>query len=324
MPGPGGGSRGGGGGRGGFSGGGSFGGGSRGGFGGGRGYGYGGHHYHHHHFGPRYFGWFGPRRRYYYGGGGGCLSILLAPIVVLVIAATMMFTSFVSLMEGGSVYYNEEKFQDYANEQYMEAFGDSTAYEDNILIVLLVEDEDYDDYNFIAWVGDHVDRDINYMFGAEHTELGRAIRNSAIHSDSYKYSLSSGLAAVVDDMTKHIVARGLESSFICNENHVQVESRLINDSEIAISDSTVNRAIESFAEKTGISLVVVVEDQEEVFGRRMASIDIFFVIIGIGLIVLAIVLVVKGIKARRAQKEKEGDDSTYRPNNNSDNNDFNY
>ena len=319
MAGPGGGSRGGGGGRGGFSGGGSFGGGSRGGFSGG-GRGFGGHHHHHH----GYYGWYGPRRRYYYRGGGGCLSILLAPIVVLVIAAAMIFTSFISLSQGGTVNYDEEAFQDYANAQYMEAFGDSTAYEDNILIVLLVEDEDYYDYNFIAWVGDHIDREINYMFGAEQTELGRAIRNSAIHSNNYKYSLGQGLSAVVDTMTKQVTARGLDSSFTCDEKHIQVESRLVNNSDIAISDATVNESIEKFTNATGISLVIVVEEQEDVFGRRMASEDIFFVIIGIGLIVLAAVLVVKGLKERKKQKEKEGDDSTYRPNNDNNNNDFNY
>ena len=215
MAGPGGGSRGGGGGRGGF-GGGSFGGGSRGGFGGGYRGGFGGHHHH------GYYGWYG-RRRYYYG-GGGYLGILLAPIILLVIAASLIISSFGSLMQGGTVNYNEEVFQDYANAQYIEAFGDSTAYEDNILIVLLVEDEEYYDYNFIAWVGDHIDRDINYMFGNEQTELGRAIRNSAIHSQKYKYSLGQGLSAVIDTMTSRVMAKGLDSSFICNENHIQVES----------------------------------------------------------------------------------------------------
>lgn len=201
----------------------------------------------------------------------------------------------------------------------MAAFGDSTAYEDNILVVLLVEDDDYYDYNFIAWVGDHVNRDINYMFGAEHTELGRAIRNSAIHSNSYKYSLGQGLSAVVDTMKDHIVALESESSFTCDEEHNQVESRLINRTSIAISEATVNKSIETFTEKTGISLVVVVANQEDVFGKSMTSGDIIFVIIGIALIVLAVVLIVNGIKSKKANA---GDDGTYRTNNN--NNDFNY
>ena len=322
MAGPGGGSRGGGGGRG-FGGGGSFGGGSRGGFGGGYHGGFGRPHYHHHHYyRPRgFFGFFGPR---YYYGGGGCLGIILAPIIVLVIAASLIISSLGALMQGGTVNYNEEAFQDYANAQYMEAFGDSTAYEDNILIVLLVEEEEYYDYNFIAWVGDHIDRDINYMFGNEQTELGRAIRNSAIHGNSYKYSLGQGLSAVVDSMTKQVSAKNLDSSFTCNEKHNQVESKLINKSAIAISDATVNASIEKFTEQTGISLVIVVDEQEDVFGRRMASVDILFALIGIGLIVFAGVYAVKGIKESRKNKNK--DDSAYDPNKNTNNsnNDFNY
>ena len=321
MPGPGGGSRGGGGGRG-FGGGGGFGGGSR---GGGRGFGgyHGGYHHHHYYHRPRgFWGFFGPR--YYYGGmGGGCLGVLLAPIIVMVLAATLIISSFGSLLQGGTVNYSEEALQDYANEQYMEAFGESTAYEDNILIVLLVEEENYYDYSYIAWVGDHVDRDINYMFGAEYTELGRAIANSSINSGNYKYALTQGLSAVVDKMATHIKALDLESSFTCNEAHNQAESRLVNNSAISINAKTVDDALKKFTESTGISIVIVVEEAEAVYGRRMASVDIFFSLIGIGLIVLAVVLVVKGVQESKKQKNK--DDSAYNPNNsNNNNNDFNY
>ena len=323
MPGPGGGSRGGGGGRG-FGGGGGFGGGSR---GGGRGFGggyHGGYHHHHYYHRPRgFYGFFGPR--YYYGGvgGGGCLGILLAPIIVLVIAAMLIISSLTSLIQGGTVNYNEEALQDYANEQYMEAFGESTAYEDNILLVLLVEEENYYDYSYIAWVGDHVARNINYMFGAEYTELGRAIASSSINGDNYKYALTQGLSDVVDKMTSHIKALGLESSFTCNEVHNQVESRLVNKSAISINVKSVETSLNAFTEATGISIVIVVEEAEEVYGRRMASADIFFSLIGIGLVVLAVVLVVKGVKESRKQKNK--DDSAYNPNNsNNNNNDFNY
>jgi uncharacterized membrane protein YuzA (DUF378 family) len=86
----------------------------------------------------------------------------------------------------------------------------------------------------------------------------------------------------------------------------------------------VNASLEKFTEATGIPLVVVVEEQEDVFGKRMTSTDIFFVIIGLGLVAFAVVLTVKGLQERKKQKEKEGDDSTYRPNNNSNNNDFNF
>ena len=321
MPGPGGGSRGGGGGRG-FGGGGGFGGGSR---GGGRGFGggyHGGYHHHYYHRPRGFYGFFGPR--YYYGGmGGGCLGILLAPIIVLVLAAMLILSSLTSLLQGGTVNYNEEALQDYANAQYMEAFGESDGYEDNILLVLLVEEENYYEYNYIAWVGDHVDTDINYMFGAEYTELGRAFANSSINSDNYKYAITQGLSAVVGKMSNHVKALGLESSFTCAEKHGQTESRIVNKSAIDINAKTVDTALKSFTEATGISMVIVVEEAEEVYGRRMASVDIFFSLIGIGLIVLAVVLVVKGIKEGKKQKNK--DDSTYNANNsNNNNNDFNY
>ena len=167
------------------------------------------------------------------------------------------------MQQEGTYEYDEETLQDYADEQYAAEFGNSTAYEDNLLLVFLTA-EDYYDFYYIAWVGDHVVTDINYMFGNEETELGQAL-GSNINETSYKYSLDSDLARVVDAMTQEIAAKGLNTSFECEENHVQVESHLTNKTEIPMTEETVNEALKKFTEMTGIPAVIVVEDIEDVF-----------------------------------------------------------
>ena len=303
MPGPGGGSRGGGGGRGfgGGFGGGSRGGGFGGGFGGG-GRGFGGPHHHHrpYYHGPRYYGGFWGPRRYYGGGGclGGLLGIFLAPIILILFAGILLFSTFSSALNsvttGGEIYYDENAFQTYADAQYAQHFGDFEDYEDALLIVFAVDAETCYDYAYIAWVGDHIDRDINYMFGSNGTKFGNAIASSAINSSSYKFSLDSGIAAVMEDMEEHIVRLGLENNLTCKHKYPDFESHVVNNTELSVTPSTVNSALVSFTEATGIPVVVVIEDAVEILPQNFDYVSVFIAII---FIVIAIVLIVNSISA---------------------------
>lgn len=330
MPGPGGGAHGGGGSRGGGFGGGGFGGGPRGGgFGGPHG-GFGGPHGHRPPpRGPRGYwggGWgWGPRR--YYGGGGclgGLLGMLMLPIILILIVVVVLFSTissaFGTVTRGGDVNYDEEKLQDYADAQYAAEFGNSAAYEDNILIVFGVEKEEYWDYCYIAWVGDHVNTEINNMFGSEQTAFGRAI-TANINNKSYKYSLDSNLAAVIETMQKNVEAKELASSFKCNEAHGQTSSHLTDKTEsMALTAETVNSALEEFTEATGISVVVVVDEIEDIFGKEIAVSDIIIVIVCLVLLGLAVYLIIRTIKNKPKNGEAENDNTD---NGNNSGNDYN-
>ncbi len=298
MAGPGGGSRGGGG----FGGGGNFGGG--GGFGGHRGGGfYGGPPR-----GPRMFGWgwgWGPRRYYGYGGGGGCLGLLMLPIILILAVALMVFSilggAFNAVTEGGVTEYGERQFQDFANKKYNQIYGASTAYEDNILIVFLTTEEG-EQFYYIGWVGDHVETDINHLFGSNTTALGRAMDANIL--SGYYYQLDQGLAGVVRQLESNVLALGKESSFVCTEER-NGESKLYNDSNFQMNDapdSTVNLALTSFTEKTGIPISIVVEDAEDVFETNYTGMITGIVIIA-ALLGLSIYLIVK---ARKNKKNGRG------------------
>lgn len=295
MAGPGGGSRGGG-----------FGGGSRGGFsGGGFGGGFGGGHrpggfYHGFHHG----GFFHRRRRGLY--GGGCLGALMAPVVILLLI--VMFTgmyvvsAFQNFMAGGSVNYDEATMQSYANERYIEVFGDSSAYEDNILLVFLA-DEDYKGYYSIAWVGDNVATEINHLFGGYGTEYSTALLMEI--PNYFEYSISSNLATMVERMTDEVTALGLDGSFRTYTDHSDgvTESQLINRSALVINEEIVEAALADFTEQTEIPIVIVVDSTEAVFGRSLTTSDIVIVALLVGAV---IALVVIGVSAyRRRNKDDE-------------------
>ena len=326
MPGPGGGSHGGGGSRGGGGlGGGRPGGGFGGGPGGfgGRPGGFGGPHGGFggpHGFGgprpprPPHFGFgFGPRwgrgwhRGPYYGGGGGCLGgllgIILVPFIIIVVLLSFVGNS-VSVLFGGNgsgmtlVSYDENTFQTYADTCYAAEFGNSTAYEDNILLVFLTDEECYD-YYYIAWVGDHVETDINYLFGNNQTALGRAI-TANVNQSSYMYSLDSNLAAVVNRMATEIEAKNLDSSYICSEKHIQGTSHLTNKTDLPLTEETVNKALQNFTERTGIPLVIVVDDMTDVFGKPVSiGSGGGIALIGIAVVAVIIVLIVRSKNGKK-------------------------
>lgn len=297
MAGPGGGSRGGG--FGGGSRGPSGGGGSRGGFGGGsRGSGGGGgsHHggfgggprgggFHHgpHHHPPRHH----HHGHYYYGGGhhhgGGLLSTFLAFIIILVII--FCFFKFIVGINSADVQdwfsdfqiedtynedyyddgnYSESLFQEYTNNQYKTIFGESTCYEDNILIVFSTTDNN-DGYYTIAWVGDNINYQISDMFANEQSAFGEAMSTSI--SDYHGYSLGGNLSMVIDKMTDSVTELGLESSFKSSADRTNVaESKVYNYSNCEFTEDTVNASLKNFTDKTGIPICIVVDNETTIFG----------------------------------------------------------
>lgn len=163
------------------------------------------------------------------------------------------------------VQYDEATFQDYANTRYEEEFSESNAYEDNLLIVFLTN-EAADGYYTIAWVGDNICNEINYMFGNEETEFGEAMISS-INDSYYAYSLDSNLASVMEIMTGKVAELNLDTSFKSeNNNDGAVESHVTNYTDFDVTEDTVNAALQKFTEETGIPTVIVIDSMESVFG----------------------------------------------------------
>lgn len=292
MPGPGGGRSGGG-----FhgGGGGGFRGGGGGGFRGGGGF----------HRGGFYGGGFRGYGRPYYGRSGCCsglLGTILATVFLLIMAGIILVnlvgTSFGNLLSGGALRYDEATFQAYADKQYAAEFPSQAEYEDNLLLVFLTND-DANEYYAIAWVGDNVRSDIRMMFGGEGSTLQQAMENY-INESYYAYSLDSNLADVMRVMTDKASPQSGGSDASPNGESAAKKSHLTNRSGLSITEETVNRALRDFAKKTGVPTVIVIDRMENVFNRSLSSGDVIVLLLAAGMIVLAIFLIVRAVKNRKA------------------------
>lgn len=144
----------------------------------------------------------------YHGGGcfGGLAGLVMLPIILIVCAIAIILSSFGTAIlvfkgDGRVVAYDENAFQDYANAQYSAEFGGSTAYEDNLLLVFLADGEEFYDYYYIAFVGDHIDTKINYLFGSNKTAI--QMTEGTVNAALKNFTDTTGIpiVVVVEDIT---------------------------------------------------------------------------------------------------------------------------
>ncbi len=274
------------------SGGGSFGGGGGGGFGGGY---YGGGYY---------------RRPFGFGGGllGGILGIILLPAILILLCAIILIVNLVStisiIANGGQVVYDEEQFQDYANARYYAHFSDSKTEEDGLMFIILnYEDDQTVDY--VAWIGDNVNNRINDLF-ASNGDFGRALE-SYVNIDNYKYSLSKDLAKVIDYMAERVEMLGVDTPFIKDHDMSNAPAPdFINNSGLKMNTETVEDALVRFTEQTGIPTAMVVDEAEDVFGKTMPVGGIIFSVITLLIIVFCVVYIVKKVRHRNMMNKDFG------------------
>lgn len=296
-------------------------GGSRGGFSGGSRGGFSGHHGHHHHYYHRPFHRhiFFHRPYYGYGGFGG---LFFMPIFMMLISVFLIISVFSSMFSFGPDYsygdgfsYSEESLQSFAMDRYAVEFNDSRAYEDNLLIVFLVNDS-RDGYDCIAVVGDNVADPIYKMFGNEFTAFGAEIQGNV--ADYYENSLGRNLATAINGLTDRIVNMNLDSSFI-NESSPASGSlpHLNNRSSLHVNETIINNSLADFTAKTDIPIALVIEDVSAVYeaDRRFDGGNIIPIIVAIGFGASAIFIFVDAFKKRKAAQAEgqnpEDKDSEY-------------
>ena len=107
-------------------------------------------------------------------------------------------------------------------------------------------------------------------------------------------------------MADRIEALRLDSSFIDPSIGTKTSSHLTNKSNLSMDTSHTDKALKEFTERTGIPLVVVVNEDVNVFGKTQNGSDWFTVILSLALIGLAIYLIVRNILDRRQAKKNGG------------------
>ena len=230
--------------------------------------------------------------------------MMLLPLVLFTVVTSLVtgaFGSFGSsisnIANGGHYIEDNKKVDDYCSSQYAKEFNNTVEYEDNILIVFLV-DEDCEEYYTKVFVGYNVDDRINNMFGGKYTEYGRQLINNI--NDNYEHSLSRNLAATVRGMSDEISNLNLETSFIDDMGSPgDYISHVTNNSSLDISDETINNALTKFTEETKIPIVIVIDDMDNVLDKSIHPSDIINVILALIIGGFAVYFIIRAFKIQR-------------------------
>ena len=231
----------------------------------------------------------------------------------IVIGSLVLYSSVSSALtaaaNGGIVEYNEQMLHDYADVCYSEAFGQMNNYEDYLLLTVLINSENYSEFCYIAWPGDDIDYSIKELLGNNYTDLGQ-VMNSTINYTNYEYSLDADLAQVMNIMADKITALGLDRSHTCYDTPESTESYLVNKTTLPMTENTVNRALTAFTEETGITVVLVVDEMEAVFGRNMPSSYILTIVICAAFVLIGVITLVKLAREKIHSKSNQNEPHT--------------
>ncbi len=251
--------------------------------------------------------------------------MMFLPVIIIFLIVGMLILNLTSTLSvvanGGLVNYNYDTLEEYALEQYAAEFGSTSAYEDNILIVVVTAENNYD-FDWYGCVGWHIDGEISNMFGGNQTTLGGAMLSN-VNQQSYKNSLTRDLSNVMATMEKAVASKRLESSFTCDEIRSEYDSHITNKTDLYIDASVVNSALQSFTEETDIPVVIVVDEAEDVFGKYMPAQTIISVITIIVLIGLAIFLIVRAKRNKKNNQNNQNGQNNYNNGNNNNYNNYN-
>ncbi len=223
------------------------------------------------------------------------VGIVLFPLL-LTIFATVIFFIYLSptvqtIKDGGKTVYSDQVADFYRTDTYNDIFGDSSAKEDNLLIVYLVNDEGNQFY-CMSKLGSNVSGSVTKLFGNEESEFGKIVKSSM--DEEFKDTFGSSLCAIVDGMGDKIQGLKLSSSFKTeSDKSALAESKLINKSSLNVSEIDINASLAAFTEDTEIPAVIVIDEIETVFGKRMPIGDIALLSI---LLIVAIISIASTTK----------------------------
>lgn len=291
-----------------------------------------GHHHHHHHHHRVHFR-LGRRRGYYVNGPGGCGGVFaLLALIPFIIAFFVFFSIFFfggstscSCSSEENVYIDESLIDEYTENQYNEKFASSSNYEDYALIVFLIDDEEYYDYYYCTWIGNHVSGKTANLLGVGDSTLNDVFESNIAYD--YSNSIGTDLAKAIYQLSsKAIDDNGLTCTEAIDSN---ISSYVENHTKLYIDQATINVALKKFENKTGVKLVLVVDTIAEVClvsnssgvsnSKEMTLDELLpFIIIGAVIVLFAILIIASICKSNKRAKAKYAQEETEKETNKQD------
>lgn len=227
-------------------------------------------------------------------------GIVLFPLLLTIFAVIVFFIylppTVQTVRDGGKTVYSDQVADFYRTDAYNDLFEKSSAKEDNLLIVYLVNDEGNQFY-CMSKLGANVSGSVTKLFGNEESEFGKIVKGSM--DEQFKDTFSGSLCTIVDSMGDKIQALNLSSPFTADsDKSALAESKVINKSSLSVSEIDINASLVAFTEDTGIPAVIVIDEIETVFGKRMPVGDIALLAIVAIVAVISVTSTVKKVITR--------------------------
>lgn len=258
------------------------------------------------------------RRRHRYGrsSSSGLGTIIGALMTIFVFVFFFIFFCvgyFATLNNNDSTVHNinENDFEDWTEDLYDSNFKSTSNYEDYILISLLIDEEDYYEYYYCVWIGDHVSNEVAELFGDESSIIGQALEENIAYN--YKYSLSSDLCDTINYIYNEYDSDN--SGLTCNDEQNSIKaSMMIDDTSLELDVDRVSASLFLLEMRTGVRILLNVSsitDFEKGYGSSQFDIDDFmpFIIVGAILLVFIIIIIVSTIKKVNKKKKAENNNS---------------
>lgn len=206
--------------------------------------------------------------------------MLNATAVVLILFVVVLFAAGTEKIDR-----EEGELLQYGTEQYSEIFGSSSAPEDNILFVFLLDEYDFEYSSSMGIVGDNINSYIHIMF-EEYEDYYDAFERFLDHDNVGAFG--EDYVEIINYMTANIMAHEFYRSFKTPSDRSNlVPSGIINKTGLAFNENDLAAALDRFTEKTDIPCVLLIEYESVVY----SDVETVFDKVGTALVMLLMLLI---------------------------------
>lgn len=232
-----------------------------------------------------------------YAGLAVCLAFITLFAFYVMVVGVETTGNVLSVWLGDGAIYDEEVISEYAEEQYAEAFAESGAVEDHLLIVVLVE-PDCEEYHAYARIGEHIAPEIAALYKGKDAAFYDAIDDN-VNEGSYQNTLSADLVDTLSRMERELYEAFDDRFYICDEVR-DPRDALINRSNLELREGSIKRKLE----RTTFPTVILVEDMRDVYGYHVPLPDLLIAISTLLAVIGIVLLVIRLFRRASAGEEK--------------------
>ncbi|MBQ3254034.1 MAG: hypothetical protein IJA65_05695 [Acholeplasmatales bacterium] len=190
------------------------------------------------------------------------------------------------LFKDGKAVYNKNKMNEYLKTNYENEFKSSAAYEDNIIFIFLYNEE-YNDYSYDFYTGYDISTSVyNYLGNYSIT----SIIERYFEVSNYEGDIEKNLSKIMNEITIKLDEE-FDGYLKCDHTNDEYISKFTNNSNSELDSTKIEESLKDFTDTTRLSIVMVVDTMENVFGRTKNVNYDFLIIFGIIVLLFLIMMV---------------------------------